>query len=266
MKRINVILGICAAFGFLFLVVPLIVVIPLAFSAGETLAYPLPGLSLKWIQHVLADPRWREAFANSLLIAGSSAALAVVIGTSAAIGIVFLSPRWSAFLRSALLLPIAVPSVVLGLGLYFLMARLGLLSTHLSIVLAHCVISFPLVMVTVGASLDTTDMVVVRAAQSLGARWPMIVMEVLVPLLKPALIAGFVLAFLTSIDEVIIAMFLAGPEQSTLPRVLFANLRDRLDPSTVAVSVLMLLGSAAIGVAIQLSRRAPTTEARPESR
>ncbi len=262
MKRIDVILGFCAALGFLFLVVPLIVVIPLAFSTGEALAYPLPGLSLKWVQHVLADPRWREAFVNSLLIAGASASLAVVIGAAAAIGLAFVSPRRSGWIRSALLLPIAVPSVVLGLGLYFLTARLGLLSTHLAVIVAHCVISFPLVMVTVGASLDTTDMVVVRAAQSLGARWPMIVLDVLVPLLKPALIAGFVLAFLNSVDEVIIAMFLAGPEQSTVPRVLFANLRDRLDPSTVAVSVLMLLVSAAIGLSIQLGRRAPSAEPR----
>ena len=255
MKRINTALGVLAAFGFLFLVVPLIIIIPLAFSSGETLNYPLPGLSMQWVKQVFADPRWRDAFVNSLLIALASAALAVVIGASAAIGFAFMSPARSSLIRAGLLLPIAVPSVVLGLGLYFLMARVGLLSTHLAIIAAHCVISFPLVMVTVGASLDTTDLVVVRAAQSLGARWPMILRDILIPLLKPALVAGFVLAFLTSMDEVIIAMFLAGPEQSTVPRVLFANLRDRLDPSTVAVSALMLLVSAAIGFAIQVSRR-----------
>ncbi len=210
MRQVNAVMAVLSTGALLFLVVPIVTILPIALSSGDYISYPLPGLSLRWLKQIALNPGWREALVNSIFIA---------------------------------------------LGLDFSLARAGLLSTYAGIVLAHAVISFPLVMVVVGASLATTDLIVIRAAQSLGAGWRMILLNVLVPMLYPAILAGFILAFLNSFDEVIVTMFIAGPEQNTVPRVLFANLRDRLDPSVVAVTVLMLLLSAGLGGLLQLLSR-----------
>ncbi|CAM5590746.1 putative spermidine/putrescine transport system permease protein [Aquamicrobium terrae] len=255
MRQVNAVMGLLSAGALLFLLAPIVTILPIALSSGDYISYPLPGLSLRWLEQIAMNPGWREALGNSIFIALSSAALASLLGTLAAVGLVQAAPRAARSLRSLLMLPVAIPSVVLGLGLYFFLARVSLLSTYAGLILAHAVISFPLVMVVVGASLATTDLVVIRAAQSLGAGWRMIFLDVLVPMLYPAILAGFILAFLNSFDEVIVTMFIAGPEQNTVPRVLFANLRDRLDPSVVAVTVLMLLLSAGLGLLLQLLAR-----------
>lgn len=261
MRQVNVVMAVLGAGALLFLLAPIVTILPIALSSGDYIGYPLPGLSLRWLKQIALDPGWREALGNSIFVALSSAALATLLGTLAEIGLAQAAPRLARSLRSLLMLPVAIPSVVLGLGLYFLLAHLGLLSTYGGLILAHAAISFPLVMVVVGASLATTDLTVIRAAQSLGAGWRMTVLDVLVPILYPAILAGFILAFLNSFDEVIVTMFLAGPEQNTIPRVLFANLRDRLDPSVVAVTVLMLLLSAGLGLLLQFLAR--WTQRRP---
>jgi putative spermidine/putrescine transport system permease protein len=261
MRQVNAVMALLSAGALIFLLAPIVTILPIALSSGEYISYPLPGLSLRWLKQIALNAGWREALGNSIFIALTSACLATLLGTLAAVGLVQAAPRRARSLRSLLMLPVAIPSVVLGLGLYFLLAHAGLLSTYTGLILAHAVISFALVMVVVGASLATTDLVVIRAAQSLGAGWRMIFLDVLVPMLYPAILAGFILAFLNSFDEVIVTMFIAGPEQNTVPRVLFANLRDRLDPSVVAVTVLMLLLSAGLGLLLQLLAR--WTQRRP---
>ena len=255
MRQVNAVMAVLSTGALLFLVVPIVTILPIALSSGDYISYPLPGLSLRWLKQIALNPGWREALVNSIFIALSSAALATLLGTLSAVGLVQTSPRRARLLRGLMMLPVAIPSVVLGRDLCFSLAPAGLLSTYAGLVLAHAVISFPLVMVVVGASLATTDLIVIRAAQSLGAGWRMILLNVLVPMLYPAILAGFILAFLNSFDEVIVTMFIAGPEQNTVPRVLFANLRDRLDPSVVAVTVLMLLLSAGLGGLLQLLSR-----------
>ena len=126
MKQVNAIMGLLAAGALLFLLMPIVTILPIALSSGVYISYPLPGLSLRWLSQVALHPGWREALANSIFIALGSAMLATLLGTLAAVGLVQAAPRQARALRGLLMLPVAIPSVVLGLGLYFLLARAGL--------------------------------------------------------------------------------------------------------------------------------------------
>jgi putative spermidine/putrescine transport system permease protein len=246
---------IAAGFGFVFLLAPIVAIIPISFSSGSFLNYPLPGFSLKWYQQVLTPYPWLTAFENSMIIGAATTVVATTIGTLAAIGLNRLKFRFKPLLVALLVSPMVVPLVITALGLYFFFAWLELLGTFTGMILAHTVLAVPFVVITVTATLQGFDYNLVRAAESLGAHPLTVFRTVTLPLIAPGVISGAIFAFVTSFDEVVVALFIASPGQFTLPRQLFAGLRDKLEPSIVAVAVMLIVLSTALLLVIELLRR-----------
>ncbi len=237
----------------IFLVAPLVVVVPISFTSGTLLSLPLPGVSLRWYSEFFGSERWMLATRNSIIVGGATAVLATALGALAGIGLWLSQPRpWVMALLSA---PLVVPSVIAGLAMYFAAAVVGLNGTFAGLVLAHTVLALPYVIVTVLAALQGFDRSLLRAAASLGASPGLALWRIAVPLVAPAIAAGALFAFATSFDELVVALFIAGPGQYTLPRQMLAGMREFLSPAICAaavilsaVSVLLLgLGQAAGG-------------------
>jgi putative spermidine/putrescine transport system permease protein len=227
--------------AYIFLLAPVVVIIPIAFSSGTFLSYPLPGFSLRWFESLFVEYPWLLALKNSFIVAIATTFLATVLGTLAAYGLDRMKWRYKPVLTGLLVAPMIVPSVIVALAIYFFFARIGIIGSLLGVILAHTVIAVPLVVVTVAATLKGFDHNLVRAASSLGAPPVTVFLTVVLPMILPGVMAGAIFAFITSFDEVVIALFLTGPQQITLPRQLFSGLRNQLDPSIVAVAVLMMV-------------------------
>lgn len=240
--------------GFVFLIAPMLVIAPIAFSSGTFMSYPIPGFSLRWFETVFTPYPWGLAFQNSIIIAVSTMILSTILGTLAAWGIDRLKWRYKTALTGLLVAPAVVPSVIVALALYFFFARVHLLGSIVAVILAHTMIAVPLVLITVSASLKSFDHNLVKAAASLGASPRRTFIDVVLPQIGPGVGAGAVFAFITSFDELIIALFLTGPSQITLPRQLFSGLRNQLDPSIIAVSVLLTTFTLSLLVIVLLFR------------
>lgn len=247
---------------FAFLILPILAVVPLSFSALPFFAYTPEMLRLEpsafstqWYKQVLFGTEWRAAFFNTMEIGLWSTVMATAIGTLAALGLERSTFRGREVLSAIFLLPIFAPTIVLATGLYFLYAELGLLNTKLGIILAHATISAPFVMLSVRASLSMIDSRLMRAAANLGAGPVFAFRSVTLPLAMPGIIGGAILAFATSFDELVIVLFVGGVETTTIPRQMWTGVREDLSPRVLAVSSLM--AALAIGTLIltQLLRR-----------
>lgn len=223
----------------LFLVAPLLVVVPISVTSGTVLSLPLPGVSWRWYEDFFGSERWLLATRNSFVVASATAVLATVAGGLAAVGLWLGRPR--PWVMAVLSLPLLVPSVIAGLAMYFAAAAVGLTGSFAGLILAHTVLALPYVVVTVFAALQGFDRTLLRAAASLGAPWGMVLRRVALPLVGPAVAAGGLFAFATSFDELIVALFLAGPGQYTLPRQMLAGLREFLSPTIAAAAVMLSL-------------------------
>ncbi len=225
----------------LFLVLPLIVVIPLSFSSDSFLSYPVPGWSWRWYEEVLTSELWLNALKNSLLIGLCATLLATILGTLAAIGLNYADFRGKNLMMSLMISPMVVPLVISALGLYFFFAEVGLNASFIGLVLAHAILGAPFVLITVNATLQGFDRNLIRAASSLGANPWVSFWQVILPLILPGVVSGGLFAFATSFDEVVVALFVAGPEQRTLPRQMFDGIRENITPAILAVSTLLTL-------------------------
>lgn len=240
--------------GFLFMLVPIFVIIPISFSSSSLLNYPLPGFSLKWYEAIFVPYPWMLALENSLIIGAAATVLATVLGTLAAYGMTSAEFRFKGLVMGLMVSPLVVPLAITGLALYFFFSRIGLIGTHVGLILAHTVLAIPFVVITVSATLQGFDRNMVRAAASLGARPLTAFFKVTLPLIMPGVVAGAIFAFVTSFDEIVVALFIASPAQFTLPRQLFAGLRDKLDPSIVAIATLLIAVSIVLLVTVELLR------------
>ncbi|MCB1741563.1 MAG: ABC transporter permease [Gammaproteobacteria bacterium] len=253
-----------AGLGFVFLLAPIIAVLPLSVNGGIYLGYPLQGLSLRWYEAVFAPTPWMPALRNSLIIAFFTTVLATVIGTLAAYGLAYAEFRFKRLIMGLLISPMVVPLVITALAVYLAFAGYGLVHTLLGLVLAHTVLAIPFVVITVSATLHGFDRNMVRAAASLGAAPLTAFTSVTLPLIAPGIVSGAVFAFVTSFDDVVVALFLAGPEQFTVPRRMFTALRDKLDPSIVALATVLIVISIALLLVVELLRwRSERLRARP---
>ncbi|MCJ8141233.1 ABC transporter permease [Falsirhodobacter halotolerans] len=233
----------------LFLMGPLIVVMPIAFTAGGFMIYPIEEWSLRWFRVLFGDPAWRLSIWNSLVVGLASSALATILGTLAGLGLRGRAGLPVALARTAFLLPMAVPAVVLGVGMQLVYARMGLSSTYTGLIVGHAVLSVPFVILSVTAALAGVDRSVERAAASLGAAPPHVLWLVTLPMALPGIVTGFVFAFANSLDEVVLTIFLAGPNQRTLARQMFLQLRDNLTPAIAAAAVTFIIATICIGIA-----------------
>ena len=237
--------------GFVFLLGPIIIVIPISFSSSSFLSYPLPGLSTRWYEAVLEPFPWMFAVENSIIVAVATTIIATILGTLAAYGLTRADFPGKALIFGLLISPLAVPLVITALGLYFFFARIGLVQTHIGLIVAHVVLATPFVVITVSATLKGFDWNLVRAAESLGASPLGAFFQVTLPLIMPGVLAGAIFAFVTSLDEIVVALFISGPAQSTLPRQLFTGLRDQLDPSIVAIASMLIAVSVTILIIVE---------------
>jgi putative spermidine/putrescine transport system permease protein len=246
--------ALCAAI-FAFLVLPIAAIIPLSFNSGSFLSYPLAGFSLRWYRELFVSPYWSAAFANSLIVAVATTALATPLGTLAALGAARLTTRWQPLVMGVLIAPMVVPVIVLALGAYFLYAPLRLTDSYLGLILAHTTLAVPFVVLVVHASLQGFDASLLRAAASLGANPRLAMLKVLLPAIAPSVLSGAIFAFMTSFDEIVVAIFLAGPEQRTLPLQMFDGVRDQVSPVITAAATVLISTSVVLLGAVELLRR-----------
>ena len=227
----------------LFLLAPIVAIVPLAFTSSTFLNYPIQETSLRWFDQLATDATWQRSIVNSLIIGLSATALSLVLGTLAALGLRSNALPFAGVFRTLFLLPMVVPAVVLGIGMQILFVRLGLASSYLGVILAHTVLCVPFVVVSVSASLLGINPSVERAAMSLGATPSTVFRRVTLPLAMPGVISGGVFAFATSLDEVVITLFVAGPNQRTLARQMFASIRENISPVVAAAALLLILST-----------------------
>ncbi|ANL63906.1 spermidine/putrescine ABC transporter permease protein [Rhizobium phaseoli] len=230
----------------IFLLAPLLAILPIAFTSSSFLAYPIPSLSSRWFAVLATEDAWRRSIVNSLLIGAGTTLLSTLLGILAALAlrrrVVF-----AAALRTIFLLPMVVPAVVLGVGLQILFAGLGFPNTFAAVIVAHTVVAVPFVLVSITASLEGIDYRTERAAASLGASPAKVFWKVTLPLAMPGVLSGAVLAFATSLDEVVLTLFVAGPNQLTLARQMFSSIRENISPAIVAAAFLFIVATILLG-------------------
>ena len=245
---------ICAAV-LVFLLAPIAAIIPLSFSSGSFLTYPLPGLSLRWYHEVLGGGKWLSALGNSLFIGVAATAASVLLGTLASLGLARQRAWWSAALKMVVLSPMIVPVILIAVASYFFLAPLSLTSTYTGMIIAHTVIAVPFVVVPVLTALELLDPNQARAAAACGATPRVTFMQVTLPSITPAMASGALFAFAASFDDVVIALLIAGPDQRTLPREMFSGLRDSMTPALTAVATIMIVFSTTLFLLMQTLQR-----------
>jgi len=249
-------LGTLAALVLLFLVAPILIIVPLSFSSGSFFHYPLPGFSMRWYHDFFTSSFWLPSVWNSLIVGSAATFLATVLGTLAALGIWRSRFPGQALVLALLISPMVVPSIIVAVGVYFAFAPLGLTDGYSGLILAHTTLAVPFVVVTVLATLSGFDRTLLRAAASLGATPVTTFRRVTLPLILPGVLSGAVFAFAASFDEVVVALLLAGPGQRTLPRQMFAGINDNISLTITAAATMLIAVSLVLMVAVgQLRRR-----------
>jgi putative spermidine/putrescine transport system permease protein len=233
-------LGCFTGVVFAFLMLPLLVVFPISVSSASYLQFPPPGFSWQWYQRYLDDPSWIDATIRSFKAAGLCTVLAMGLGVPLSFALVRSRLRGMRIADRLVAAPIIVPTIVVSIAIYSLFAQLRLIGAWYGIAVAHTILALPFVVILVSAGLRTFDEAQEQAAMGLGASWPVAVWRVTLPQLRPSLVSAAFLAFVTSFDELVVAMFLSGASM-TLPKKMFDNILMEIDPTIAAVSVLQIL-------------------------
>mgnify|MGYP001304365554 FL=1 len=251
-------------FVFFFLIAPLFVIFPLSFNAeqyiffsDDMLALKPEAFSLRWYEDMVYGTKnpWGLAFRNSLIIALFATIGATLLGTLAALGLSSKYMPYKALIMSILISPMIVPLIISGSALFFFLAKVGLSSSFVGIIIAHIILGTPFVVITVTATLIGFDHSLTRAASSLGSTPSNTFFKIILPLITPGVISGALFAFVTSFDEVVVVLFLAGPGQTTVPIQMWTGLREQLSPTILAVATCLIIGSVIILVLMELLRR-----------
>lgn len=239
----------------LFLIAPIVAIMPLSFSSDTYFSYPLPGFSLKWYEEFFTNERWYGSLRLSLILATCTTILATTLGTLAALGISRGNLPFRATLMAVLISPMIVPVIISALGMFFFYSSIGLTGTIPGLILAHTALATPFVVITVTATLSSFDRTLMRAGESLGATPTWTFYKVVMPLIMPGMISGALFAFVTSFDEVIAVIFIAGPEQRTLPRQMFSGIREQISPTITAAASVLIVFSTMLLITVELLRR-----------
>ncbi len=236
-----------------FLMAPVLIVIPVSLTPNTWLSLPTTGISFRHYATVVESAEWLDPLKESLIIALLVTLLATALGTAAAIGAWRLDHRVVRLLRGVMLLPLIIPPVVSALALYRLWVDLGLFDTLIGTVLAHTILAAPFVLITVSAALAGLDPRIEQASRSLGASALYTTLHVIIPGIRSGVLVGAVFAFVTSWDEVVITLFVTAGKILTLPRKIFQDLRDTIDPAVAAVSALMIGITLLVALALLLN-------------
>ncbi len=252
---------ICAAI-FLFLIAPILIIIPLSFNAEDfftftnaMLSLDSEGYSLKHYDDFFSNSDWQGALYNSVRIAPMATLLSVGFGTLAAIGLSQTHVPFRGAIMAVLISPMIVPLIISAAGMYFFYSRMGLQGTYWGVVLAHAALGTPFVIITVTATLVGFDKSLVRAAANLGADPVRTFFKVQMPLILPGVISGGLFAFITSFDEVVVVLFVGSSGQKTLPWQMFTGLREQISPTILAVATILVTLSVALLITVEYLRR-----------
>jgi putative spermidine/putrescine transport system permease protein len=235
----RILVAACTAI-YIFLMLPLLVVFPISLSSAAYMQFPPPGLSWQWYERYLGDPQWIDATVRSLYIGVATAILALALGVPLAFSLVRAKfpGRW--LVDRIALAPLIVPTIILSVSIYGLFAKLKLIGEWYGLVIAHTVLALPFVVLVMSAGLRDFDRGLEQAAEGLGASRSRTLLKITLPLLRPSLVSAGLLAFISSFDELVVALFLAGPNM-TLPKKMFDNILMEIDPTIAAVSVMQIL-------------------------
>ena len=262
---------------FFFLIAPLVAIIPISFSVSPfmiftegMLAFPPDpeAWSLRWYRNMIGDcsaevvsstvpcsTKWMKGTVNSFYIGIIATFIATVLGTMAALGLSRPHMPYKALIMSILISPMIVPLIITAAGMFFFYAKINLVYTFTGIILAHIALSTPFVVITVTATLVGFDMNMVRASQSLGARPIRTFFKVIMPLILPGVISGALFAFITSFDEVVIVMFMASLDQLTIPKQMWAGIRQEISPVILCMATCLVALSIFLLTTVELLRR-----------
>ena len=266
-----------------FLVLPIVVIVPLSFNAqpyftftADMIALRPEGYSLRWYLDMLengmaapAQARWTAAYwqdvwshglwlqaaRNSVFIGLCATMAATVLGTVAALGLCQSNLPCRKAIMAVTLSPMIVPIVITSAALYFFFSGIGLSHSYLGIIIAHALLGVPFVVITVTATLSNFDRSLTRAAASLGAGPLINFRRVTLPLILPGVASGALFAFITSFDEVVAVIFLAAPEQRTVPRQMWSGIREQISPTILAVATILILFAVALLTTVNALRR-----------
>lgn len=240
---------------FIFLVAPTLVIIPLSFNSEPFFTFPMPSLSLRWYEEFFLTDRWMGSLYNSIFVAVMVTLLSTVLGTLAALGLSRPNFPWRTAVISLLISPMVVPVVITAVAIYFFYADAGLLNTFAGLVLAHTTLATPFVVITVTATLVGFDHSLTRAAASLGAPPVTNFFKITLPLVLPGMASGALFAFITSFDEVVVALFITGANQRTLPKAMFSGINQEISPTITASATVLILFAIVMLSTVELLRR-----------
>lgn len=240
-RPVSLTLKILAGVMFAFLLAPLIVVLPISFSGDAFMTFPPTSWSLKWYPAIFANSKMTAAFWTSLVLATVVTTISLAIALPAAYALVRLKPAGAEVLSSLFTAPLLLPTIVLGLAILIVFARLGLLATFPGLILAHLVVTLPYALRVLTTALATLPIAVEEAASTLGASPFTVFRRITLPMMKSGLIGTTALCFLVSFDEVVLSIFMTGPRISTLPVAMYHHVEQQADPLVAALSVLLVV-------------------------
>lgn len=245
-----------------FLMLPILIVIPLSFNAEPFFSFTRGMMqldpnaySLEWYRAILNSQKWLLAIRNSFFIGICATLIATTLGTLAAVGLANANMPFRRAITALLLAPMIVPLIIVAAGMFFFYAKFDLVGSFTGIIIAHAALGIPFVIITVTATLSGFDRSLYQAGLSLGASPLKVFCSVVVPIIRPGVISGALFAFATSFDEIVLVLFLAGPEQVTIPRQMYSGLREQINPSILAIASLLILMSIALLGALELLQR-----------
>lgn len=240
--------GAVTALVLAFLVVPLAIVVLFSFHANASLSFPFTGFSTRWYDEVLGSEEFREAAETSLLVALLTAVLTFVLATPAAYAISRMTTRWRGPVTLLLFVPITLPPLFLGIALLSAFSRAHTELSLTTVAIAHTIVAFPYFFLVARVALDRIDPLLEQTAADLGATPFQAFRKVTLPQVLPVLVGAAILAFMVSLDEFIVTFFVAG-DQTTLPLLLFARLRQSIDPTINVISSLLMMISVVLWLA-----------------
>jgi len=247
---------------FLFLIAPILVIIPLSFNAEPyftftegMMALDKEAYSVRWYKDIATNPQWVFSAKNSIFVATFSTLIATVLGTLAALGLSQSHMPYRPLVMGVLISPMIVPLIISAAGMFFFYSKIGLSQTMPGLILAHAVLGTPFVVITVTATLAGFDHSLTKAAQSLGSGTSRTFFKIQMPLILPGVVSGALFAFITSFDEVVVVFFLAGFEQRTIPRQMWAGIREQISPTILAVATILVCVSILLLTTVELLRR-----------
>lgn len=235
--------GIFVGLTLLYLILPLLIIVPMSFSSTRFLTFPPPSLSVRWYSEYFGNPAWMQATRVSLAVAVLTVLIATPLGVAAAYAISNSSWRIMRAIHLVLMLPLLVPIIIVAIGIFFVYVKIGLIASVSGLVLANVMLGLPYVITSVVAGLKSFDPAQEMVARSLGMNRLRAFLAVTLPQIKASVFAGAIFAFISALDETIVALFVSGGQYQTLTKRMFTALRDEIDPTIAAISTLLTAAS-----------------------